>query len=133
MNDELAHVERFHGHLGPFAVIGFRMGKLACEKLGDNPFEKQVNVSTGTTPPLSCIIDGIQLSSGCTLGKGNITVDDTLQPIAEFKNKKGNRLKITLRKTVWDEINTNVTQENIHSYSEDMYQRTDSELFEIEA
>ena len=133
MENDLKKVEQFHGHLGPYAVIGYRMGKLACEKLGENPFEKQVTVSTGTTPPLSCIIDGIQLSSGCTLGKGNIHVDYRLQPVAEFKNKKGERLKITLRKTVWDEIETHVTEENIHSYSKDMYQRSDTDLFEIEA
>jgi len=132
MNDDLKHVERFHGHLGPYAVIGYRMGKLACEKLGKDPFEKKAKVSTGTTPPLSCIIDGIQLSSGCTLGKGNIEVDYSMRPTAEFTNKKGNRLKITLKKDVWDEIDTNVNQENIHSYSEDMYQRSDSDLFEIE-
>ena len=133
MKDELEYVERFHGHLGPYAIIGYRMGLIACEKLGKDPFEKKVTVSTGTTPPLSCIIDGIQLSSGCTLGKGNIHVDNSLQPVAEFNNKKGDHLKISLRKNVWDELETNVTLDNIHLYSKDIYQRTDSDLFEIEA
>jgi formylmethanofuran dehydrogenase subunit E len=29
-------------------------------------------VETGTRPPRSCFIDGVQFASGCTFGKGNI-------------------------------------------------------------
>ena len=89
MNDILKTIEQFHGHLGPYAVLGYKMGKIACEHLGSDPFEKTVTVSTGTTPPISCIIDGIQLGSGCTLGKGNIIIKHENTPKAEFSNKKG--------------------------------------------
>lgn len=65
----------FHGHLGPFLVLGLRMGLLALRELNsEGHFDLRATVETGTTPPISCLIDGIQLATGCTLGKGNITV-----------------------------------------------------------
>ena len=132
MNEILQTLLDFHGHLGPYAVIGYRMGKIACEKLGDDPFEKNVIVSTGLTPPLSCIVDGIQIGSGCTLGKGNIIVHPENQAQAIFSNKKGDEIKITLKDMVRHEIDTKVSQENIISYSMDMFQRSDESLFDID-
>ena len=75
MNETLKQIEKFHGHIGPYAVIGYRMGLVANKKLGSDPFLKKAVVFTGTNPPLSCIVDGIQISSGCTFGKGNIRVE----------------------------------------------------------
>lgn len=132
MDEILKTIEQFHGHLGPYAVLGYKMGKIACKKLGPDPFEKTVTVSTGTTPPISCIIDGIQLGSGCTLGKGNISVKYENMPKAEFSNKNGKKITITLQEQVHKEIEENVTKENIVSYSEIMYNRKDMDLFQIE-
>jgi len=132
MNETLKIIEGFHGHLGPYAVLGYKMGKIACEKLGADPFEKKVTVSTGTTPPISCIIDGIQLGSGCTLGKGNISVTGEQLPKAVFSNKNGRKVTISLQKQIQEEIDTKVTGENIIAYSEDIYNRLDADLFHVE-
>ena len=130
MNETLKFIEKFHGHLGPYAVIGYRMGRIACAKLNDDPFEKNVEVFTGNTPPISCIVDGIQLGSGCTLGKGNIKIFDEKKPIAIFKDKKGKTIKITLKKEVQNEIDTKITDENIIEYAEKIYDKSDGELFD---
>lgn len=132
MIEILKHLEHFHGHLGPYAVIGYKMGVIANEKLGANPFDKQVQVKTGTTPPLSCIIDGIQYSSGCTLGKGNISVETQDDPTAIFTNKQGSSLSITLKQDIRTEIDTKVTEENIIEYSKEIFTRSTDELFIIQ-
>ncbi len=63
----------FHGHLGPFLVLGIRMGLLALRELSSSGYEGiEALVKTGNTPSLSCLLDGIQVSTGCTMGKGNI-------------------------------------------------------------
>jgi formylmethanofuran dehydrogenase subunit E len=67
--DQLA---AFHGHLGPFLVIGYRMGRYARRALSENPFGMHATVYLPADSPEICIADGIQLGSGCTLGKGNI-------------------------------------------------------------
>ena len=131
MDETLKNIEKFHGHLGPYAVIGYRMGKIACEKLNNDPFKKNAEVFTGTTPPISCIVDGIQLGSGCTLGKGNIKITDKKKPKAIFKDKNGETLTITLKKEIHNEIENTITDENMIEYSEKIYRKTDEDLFEL--
>jgi len=131
MDETLKKIEKFHGHLGPYVVIGYKMGEIANKHLGSNSFSKKAFVWTGTTPPLSCIIDGIQMSSGCTLGKGNITIHSKDIPKAQFTNNNGKRIEIMLKSNIQREIDTTVTEENIISYSEQLYQRTSQELFDI--
>lgn len=90
----------FHGHLGPFLVCGLRMGLLALRELGSSGHsDLRATVETGTTPPLSCLIDGIQVATGCTLGKGNIQVTAHGRPRAAFIKIKGTkcRLEVELR------------------------------------
>lgn len=131
MKDTLEKIESFHGHLGPYVVIGYRMGLIANEKLGKDPFSKTAIVSTGNTPPISCMIDGIQLSSGCTLGKGNIMVSNENAAKAVFSDKIGKKITIHLKDEVKNDIDTYVTEENIESYSRKIFEKSDSELFNL--
>ena len=131
LDDALKNIEQFHGHIGPYVVIGYRMGCIANEKLGKNPFSKKAHVWTSTKPPMSCIIDGIQMSSGCTIGKGNLTIIMGKLPKVRFSNNNGKHIEIHLRESIKNEIDKTVTEQNIVSYSEKLYQKSDQELFEI--
>ena len=131
MDETLKQIEKFHGHLGPYVVVGYRIGKIANEKLGLDPFSKKAVVWTGTKPPISCTIDGIQLSSGCTLGKGNITIKHENLVKAEFSRDDRKQVVIILKPNIRNEIDTTVTEKNIVSYSEQLYKKSDKELFEI--
>jgi formylmethanofuran dehydrogenase subunit E len=84
--EELEALRKFHGHLGPYVVIGYRMGKIARGK-----YTKRFHcvARTGPNPPISCIVDGIQMSSGCTMGKGNITIRDENMAGAHFYSEEG--------------------------------------------
>jgi len=69
---------RFHGHLGPWLVIGYRAGAIARDRLGPKDFhDLHCTVRVPNKVPYSCSIDGVQASASCTLGKGNITVEDS--------------------------------------------------------
>lgn len=131
LDETLKKIEQFHGHLGPYAVLGYRMGRIANEKLGADPFLKAAIVWTNSTPPMSCVIDGIQISSGCTTGKANLTVLSGDIPKARFSDKNGKKIEVLLRDSVKNEIDTIVTEQNIVSYSEQLYLKSDQELFEI--
>jgi len=52
-------------------------------------------------------------------------------PKAQFTDKNGKKLEIMLKSNIKKEIDTTVTEENIINYSEQLYQRTDQELFDI--
>jgi formylmethanofuran dehydrogenase subunit E len=132
MDKILQQIQKFHGHLGPYVVLGYKMGEIASQKLGVNPFSKKAIVWTGTSPPMSCIIDGIQISSGCTLGKGNITVYPDSLPKAIFSDDKDkNQVEIRLKPSVQQEIDTRVTKENMIVFSEQLFRKPIDELFDI--
>lgn len=66
----------FHRHLGIYSLIGAKMGIRAREIL-EAPFDTVRVVSfAGTAPPLSCMNDGLQVSTGASLGRGTIKISD---------------------------------------------------------
>lgn len=73
MKISLKQAVDFHGHLGPYLVLGLLMGGYALKKIKAKPyFGLEVKVWGAKDKPKSCLIDGLQLSTGCTYGKGNI-------------------------------------------------------------
>ncbi len=131
-DDEEEILERltdFHGHLGPYLVAGWRMGKIANRELGENPFEMKVRVKTGIGPPLSCLIDGIQFSTGCTLGKGNIEVSDEGKPEAVF-SKEEKSATLTLREEVWNKIDE-VSENEMKHLSKEILTQDEKALFHL--
>lgn len=88
---------KFHGHLGPWLVLGILAGEILVKKLRcKRYFGLHVKVWGANEKPKSCFIDGLQLSTGATYGKGNIEKlnGDVLK--AEFLNRT-NYKKITLK------------------------------------
>ncbi|MFH1285775.1 MAG: formylmethanofuran dehydrogenase subunit E family protein [Candidatus Micrarchaeota archaeon] len=132
MESLLEQLKRFHGHLGPYAVVGFRMGKLASEELGVKGKGLRALVKTGGKPPLSCIIDGIQFSSSCTLGKGNIEVSAEGRAEAVF-SVNGKKLEIKLRDSVKKRIDENTTHENEEEIALEIWEMEKEKLFEVRA
>jgi len=87
-----------HGHLGPFLVAGIRMGLLALDLLNSpGYFGIRATSETGSTTPLSCLTDGVQIGTGCTTGKGNLLVTDAAQPRAHFESDDGHKVTIAIR------------------------------------
>lgn len=69
----LQELERFHGHVGPYVVLGSHMGEHAYREYGiPRFFGLTVTVEGPQAPPPSCLIDGLQWSTGATYGKHNI-------------------------------------------------------------
>jgi formylmethanofuran dehydrogenase subunit E len=99
----------FHGHLGPYLVLGLLAGEAALKMLGCRKYFKlNVLVYGATEKPKSCFIDGIQLSTGATYGKGNIkklkshflsakfvNLDNKRRVILKFKNDLISKLKLS--------------------------------------
>ncbi len=75
LDAELEQLKAFHGHIGPYVVLGLRMGVLALEKLKARKyFGLKVTVMCKARPPESCLIDGLQFATGATYGKQNISL-----------------------------------------------------------
>ncbi len=75
LNELVSRAVEFHGHLGPYLICGVKMGLLALRLIRSRGYTGlTVTAETGVTPPVSCLVDGLQVATGCTLGKGNIAV-----------------------------------------------------------
>lgn len=70
----LRQAVQLHGHLGPAMVAGVRMGLAGLRAVGaQGYFDVEVSC-TGplARPPQSCLLDGVQIATGATLGKRNL-------------------------------------------------------------
>jgi formylmethanofuran dehydrogenase subunit E len=111
-SDELyERAEEFHGHGGPFMVIGLRMGQTALEVLDARGwFGIKCRAKLRWRPPDSCVLDGLQISTGCTTGKHNLDVEERDGVAAEFTTKEKTVL-ITVKKRVLEEISEELAEE----------------------
>ncbi len=81
----------FHGHLGPFLVLGYMAGEIAKEILKPkSEFDLHAEVILPLRRPYTCVVDGVQCSTKCTLGKLNI----------ELRESKANSIELVFRSKV---------------------------------
>jgi len=92
-----------HRHLGMWSIIGAKMGIKAREVL-NAPFDEMDVISfCGFKPPFSCTNDGIQASTGASLGRATITNTHLGQPQAIFIHN-GKQLLLIVKPEVKKEI-----------------------------
>ncbi len=96
-----------HRHLGIYSLVGAKMGIYARELL-EAPFDALEVVSyAGSRPPLSCVNDGLQVSTGASLGRGTIKVEEEARPAARFIYRN-RTLKLTLKSEYVSRIKTDI-------------------------
>jgi pyrimidine-specific ribonucleoside hydrolase len=83
--------DEFHGHLGVFSIVGAKMGIYAREFFGIGTDLLEINTYAGSKEPYSCMNDGLQVSTGATLGQGSIhLINDTIakpQAVFTYQNR----------------------------------------------
>ena len=124
---------KFHGHLGPYLVLGILAGEWAVKRLNcKRYFDVRVKVWGANKKPKSCLIDGLQLSTGATYGKGNIVKLNSHQVKIDFLNLRTNK-KITLKFS--NELIGKLKITKTHSESETLarklYKTDCSQLFNL--
>jgi formylmethanofuran dehydrogenase subunit E len=86
----LSYAAQFHGHLGPWATAGLRVGmtaRHAAEAKGY--FDVQLTVEGPfAKPPQSCFLDGLQVTTGATLGKRNLKWIKADKVVVRLENTK---------------------------------------------
>lgn len=72
----------FHGHVCPGLAIGYRAATVALDELFSKRSEDEELVCIVEND--ACSIDGIQVVSGCTIGKGNLLFRDYGKQVYTF-------------------------------------------------
>ncbi|HUW06673.1 MAG TPA: formylmethanofuran dehydrogenase subunit E family protein, partial [Williamwhitmania sp.] len=87
-----------HQHLGIYSIVGAKMGLFAREYFGVGLDKMKVQSKAGFYPSVGCLNDGLQISTGATLGRGDIEVLTTKPslPSAIFICH-GKKLEVTLK------------------------------------
>jgi pyrimidine-specific ribonucleoside hydrolase len=98
-----------HGHTGIYSIIGAKMGIRAMEYFNVGVNNLKVKSLAGHKPPLSCFNDGIQISTGATIGQGLITISDSVSliptAIFEFNNQE---VKISLKPEIAEQMQEDI-------------------------
>jgi len=127
----ISYAVRFHGHLGPFLILGLKAGLSANEILGKDYFETKAVITTDPSPPCSCFVDGIQVATGCSMGKGNIKLKRGRGLSVIFV--KGNRkLELKLRDDLLNSLRNISSKEELERTALNLYSESISELFQKE-
>lgn len=124
---------KFHGHLGPYLVLGLLAGEYALKKLGCKKyFGLEVKVWGANKKPKSCLIDGLQLSTGATYGKGNIQkLNGSLIKIG-FLNRLNNRgIEIKFKKELNNRLSEAITHKDSELLARKLYKTNYSKLFHL--
>ncbi len=127
--EELAALQRFHGHLGIYVTLGLRMGAIGKRTLGGYKGLK-ATVRTEAKPPMMCVVDGVQFASACTMGKGNIAVEPADEPGVTFE-KEGRRLAISLKAGLNRTVQGEMSHEREVERSIHYFRAPEDELFDI--
>jgi len=126
---------KFHGHLGPYLVLGLLAGELALKKLRYKKyFGLDVKIWGANKRPKSCLIDGLQLSTGATYGKGNIRkLNSKIIKIVARGKRENNRLVIKFREELIKELKAAKTHRDSEILANKLYKTNPSELFLTES
>ncbi len=90
---------RFHGHVCPGLIIGYRATKVARSAFGVERSEDEELVAIVEND--ACGVDAIQALLGCTLGKGNLIYRDYGKQVYTIVSRESNRaIRIALKSTV---------------------------------
>jgi len=109
---------KFHGHLGPYLILGILAGELAIKKLRCKKyFGLDIKICGANKKPKSCLIDGLQLSTGATYGKGNV------------QKIKGDKIKVILRNLKNNEKNKLCIKDSLLKRLDSLAGHKDCEAF----
>lgn len=101
-----------HRHLGTYAIIGVKMGIRAREYFNTGVDEFSATSFAGSMPPLSCMNDGVQVSTGATPGHGLLTViNDKPSPSVEF-TYMNRKIRLTLKPEIAEKISSELKEIN---------------------
>jgi len=91
---KLDEIVRFHGHICPGLVLGYRVSAFALKNLGKRSKDEEIVAIAENN---SCAVDAVQVMTGCTFGKGNLIFKDFGKQVYTFiKRPSGKAVRISI-------------------------------------
>jgi len=133
----LEEAETFHSHLGPFLVLGLKAGLLALHELGSKRGDSKLNaqVELPYRVPISCLLDGVQFSTGCTIGNKRLSFKDSTDLTLTFV-KSGDAAELALKEATFKLLRPlfhgeDLNQKKLSDLAHDVATMSEKELFHV--
>ncbi|UCC58606.1 MAG: formylmethanofuran dehydrogenase subunit E family protein [Candidatus Bathyarchaeum sp.] len=134
----LKRAVEFHGHLGPFLVLGLRMGLIGLRELNAKRREKKLRVTAKLkySIPFSCVVDGLQIATKCTMGNKKLRIRNYSGIEAKFEIEGGKQVTVAVNSALFDTLKRelpsgNVPSEEIRELARIVASTPEEELFTI--
>lgn len=123
-----------HGHLGPFLVIGVRLGLIGIRELGLEKNDEKLHVTAmlKNSVPFSCVLDGIQVTTKCTMGNKRIRLKSSPGIAAKFELLTGRHVTVEVKPTAFERLKNELLRENVSSEEVQRLARTVASMPEEE-
>jgi formylmethanofuran dehydrogenase subunit E len=135
--DWWGEIKRMHGHVGPWNVLGWRIGKAALRELDTKwgLHELDIICYVPIKTPYSCMADGLVIGTGNTLGRLDIRLAevaclDLIQVCIHRKDGSGPVLIFQLRPAYLWHIDA-PKPEDLEKLSREYSKMKESNLFKI--
>jgi formylmethanofuran dehydrogenase subunit E len=136
--DWWAEIKRQHGHVGPWNVLGWRMAQTAMRELKSEWGRHELEIICYVPPqtPFTCMVDGLSVSSGNTLGRMDLRLAEVMDYRQCFvairrKDGKGDILEFRPLPAYLKSI-TNQRVEALEGLSRECSGRPEAELFTVQ-
>ncbi|MEM1566584.1 MAG: formylmethanofuran dehydrogenase subunit E family protein [Candidatus Bathyarchaeia archaeon] len=117
---DVKNAEKLHGHLGPFLVIGVKMARMAKKALNlnqANQWDLRVFAELPLETPFSCILDGIQATTRCTVGNRRLKIRNSNGNMTAVFKSRNKILKVRVKphlvKTLRQQLLEGVSNEKL--------------------
>jgi formylmethanofuran dehydrogenase subunit E len=132
----IEYARKLHGHIGPYVVIGLRMGAAAKKALNIDDEEYTLltaEVSVPLHPPFSCLLDGVQVSTTCTVGNRRLQFKNAKNVQAIFSSQKDAKtVNITLTKQFREQLERKRKQDKLdEAFAWKLAKLPENQLFDI--
>jgi len=142
LDQDLASILRgavgFHGHFGPFLVVGVRAGIIALRELQTSRENKSLRAvaSLVYSVPYSCILDGIQLSTGCTIGNKRLRFEESPAFSIMLEDPGNTRVTVSIPSKAVDELKRKLAKDlpakDLERLAHEVASTAEEELFLID-
>lgn len=135
--DWWAELKRQHGHIGPWNVLGWRIGQAALREFNTQWGRHDLELVCYVPPqtPFTCLVDGLSVGTGNSLGRLDLRLAEVLDYRQSFvavrrKDAKGEVLEFRPEAAYLKSI-TNQPGEKLEGLSRQCAQEPESALFTI--
>jgi len=102
----------FHGHVGPFLILGVRAGVIGLRELETVKENKDLRVKASLlySLPYSCILDGLQVATGCTIGNKRLTFENLPSFTISFATSKGGAVTVSILRNALEDLKSELAR-----------------------